>query len=35
MKDPKIFLSEVFSVFKNPIIIGGAPSLSILPDETN
>src|SRR5674476_360535 len=26
MKDPKIFLTEVFSVFKNPLIIGGAPS---------
>jgi len=35
MKDPKIFLTEVFSVFKNPIIIGGAPRLSIFPDETN
>jgi glycosyltransferase involved in cell wall biosynthesis len=35
MKDPNIFLTEVFSVFKNPIIIGGAPRLSIFPDETN
>jgi glycosyltransferase involved in cell wall biosynthesis len=35
MKDPNIFLAEVFLVFENPKIIGGAPSLSIFPDETN
>jgi Glycosyltransferases, probably involved in cell wall biogenesis len=35
MKDPNIFLTEVFLVFENPKIIGGAPSLSIFPDETN
>jgi glycosyltransferase involved in cell wall biosynthesis len=35
IKDPKIFLAEVFLVFQNPGIIGGAPGLSIFPDETN
>jgi glycosyltransferase involved in cell wall biosynthesis len=35
MKDPKIFLTEIFSVFKDPLIIGGVPRLSIFPDETN
>jgi glycosyltransferase involved in cell wall biosynthesis len=34
IKDPVFFLSEVFSVFEDPDIIGGAPSLSIFPDET-
>jgi len=35
MKDPNIFLTEVFLVFENPKIIGGVPGLSIFPDETN
>jgi glycosyltransferase involved in cell wall biosynthesis len=34
IKDPDVFLSEVFSVFQNPKIIGGAPSLKIFPHET-
>ena len=34
MKDPNNFLSEVFSVFQNKQIIGGAPSLRIFPEET-
>ncbi len=34
MKDPNDFLSDIFSVFENPNIIGGAPSLSIFPNET-
>jgi glycosyltransferase involved in cell wall biosynthesis len=34
IKDPDYFLSEVFSVFQNTEIIGGAPSLRIFPDET-
>ena len=35
MKDPNKFLAEVFLVFENPKIIGGAPNLSIFPDENN
>ena len=35
MKDPDLFLEEVFLVFGNPKIIGGAPRLSIFPDESN
>jgi glycosyltransferase involved in cell wall biosynthesis len=34
MKDPNDLVNEVLSVFKNPKIIGGAPSLSIFPHET-
>jgi glycosyltransferase involved in cell wall biosynthesis len=34
MKDPNEFISEIFSVFKNPEIVGGAPSLNIFPEET-
>lgn len=34
MKDPNAFLNEIFSVFENPDILGGAPALSIFPDET-
>lgn len=34
LKDPHNFLSEVFLVFRNNQIIGGAPRLSIFPDET-
>jgi glycosyltransferase involved in cell wall biosynthesis len=34
IKDPSYFLSEIYSVFENAQIIGGAPSLSIFPDET-
>jgi glycosyltransferase involved in cell wall biosynthesis len=34
MKDPEIFLYEVFEVFQNPVIIGGAPRLRIFPGET-
>jgi len=34
IKDPDIFLSELFSVFQNPQIVGGAPSLRIFPGET-
>jgi glycosyltransferase involved in cell wall biosynthesis len=34
MKDPNSFLSEVLAVFQNTRIIGGAPGLRILPDET-
>ena len=33
MKDPNGFLNEIFSVFENPKIIGGAPGLSIFPHE--
>ena len=33
IKDPNTFLYEVFSVFLNPEIVGGAPSLSISPEE--
>jgi glycosyltransferase involved in cell wall biosynthesis len=33
--DPDMFLTEVFIVFQNPEIIGGAPCLSIFPEETN
>jgi glycosyltransferase involved in cell wall biosynthesis len=32
--DPDAFLAEVFSVFRNTEIVGGAPSLKIFPDET-
>jgi glycosyltransferase involved in cell wall biosynthesis len=35
MKDPNIFLAEVFLVLKNTKIIGGAPSLRIFFDEIN
>jgi glycosyltransferase involved in cell wall biosynthesis len=35
MKDPNIFLAEIFLVFENPKIIGGVPRLNIFPDETN
>ncbi len=34
LKDPDSLLAEIFLVFQNIKIIGGAPSLSILPDET-
>jgi glycosyltransferase involved in cell wall biosynthesis len=34
MKNPIDFLYQIFSVFENPDIIGGAPSLSIFPAET-
>jgi glycosyltransferase involved in cell wall biosynthesis len=34
MKDPVSFLAEVIEVFKDQKIIGGAPRLSIFPDET-
>jgi glycosyltransferase involved in cell wall biosynthesis len=34
IQDPNKFLSEVFLVFENHEIIGGAPYLSIFPDET-
>ena len=34
MKDPNIFLAEVFTVFENTKIVGGAPSLKIFPEET-
>jgi glycosyltransferase involved in cell wall biosynthesis len=34
MKNPNSFISEVFSVFQNRNIVGGAPSLSIFPEET-
>ena len=34
IRDPAAFLSEVFSVFRDEKIIGGAPSLSIFPEET-
>jgi len=34
IKDPDYFLSRVFEVFQDKKIIGGAPSLSIFPDET-
>jgi len=34
IKDPDVFLSELFSVFQNPEIVGGAPSLRIFPEET-
>jgi glycosyltransferase involved in cell wall biosynthesis len=33
MKDPNIFLAEVFTVFENTKIVGGAPSLKIFPKE--
>jgi glycosyltransferase involved in cell wall biosynthesis len=34
IKDPDMFLFEVFRIFQNPEIIGGAPSLQIFPAET-
>ncbi|MGC1389647.1 MAG: glycosyltransferase [Bacteroidales bacterium] len=34
INDPDNFISVVFSVFKDEEIIGGAPSLSIFPEET-
>jgi glycosyltransferase involved in cell wall biosynthesis len=34
IKDPGNFLMQVFSVFQNQDIIGGAPSLRIFPEET-
>ncbi len=34
IKDPDMFLSEIFSVFQDTQIIGGAPGLRIFPDET-
>jgi glycosyltransferase involved in cell wall biosynthesis len=34
IKDPDMFLFEVFGAFQNPEIIGGAPRLRIFPDET-
>jgi glycosyltransferase involved in cell wall biosynthesis len=34
IRDPAAFLSEVFSVFTDEEIIGGAPKLSIFPEET-
>jgi glycosyltransferase involved in cell wall biosynthesis len=34
IKDPNNFLTEVLSVFRNHEIVGGAPSLSIIPEET-
>jgi glycosyltransferase involved in cell wall biosynthesis len=33
IQDPNKFLPEVFLVLENPEIIGGAPSISIFPDE--
>lgn len=33
IQDPNKFLTEVFLVLENPEIIGGAPSISIFPDE--
>jgi glycosyltransferase involved in cell wall biosynthesis len=35
IRDPNNFLAEVLSVFENSNIVGGAPRLCILPDETN
>jgi glycosyltransferase involved in cell wall biosynthesis len=35
MKDPGKFLIEIFSVFQNPKILGGAPALNIFPEESN
>ena len=35
IQDPNKFLPEVFLVLENPEIIGGAPSISIFPDEAN
>lgn len=34
IKDPSGFIAEVFDVFRNPEIVGGAPSLRIFPEET-
>jgi Glycosyltransferases, probably involved in cell wall biogenesis len=34
IKDPEMFLYEIFGVFQNPEIIGGAPRLRIFPGET-
>jgi glycosyltransferase involved in cell wall biosynthesis len=34
MKDPCNLLSEIFNVFRDPEIVGGAPRLSIIPEET-
>lgn len=34
MKDPDELIGEIFNVFKDPSILGGAPSLSIFPDQT-
>ena len=34
MKDPNDMLSAVFSVFQDKEIVGGAPSLAIVPEET-
>jgi len=34
IEDPCTFLSEIFKVFSKQEIVGGAPSLSIFPDET-
>jgi len=35
IQDSDKFIAEVFSVFENSKIVGGAPGLSIFPDETN